>query len=38
VVYVTGGEHKLAAGAIAPCEIVASREYDLVGVAVGTSR
>jgi ribosomal protein S12 methylthiotransferase len=38
VVYVTGGEHKLAAGAIAPCEIVASREYDLVGVAVGSAR
>jgi len=38
VVYVTGQEHKLAAGAIAACEIVASREYDLIGVAVGKPR
>jgi ribosomal protein S12 methylthiotransferase len=36
VVYVTG--HKLAAGRIVPCEIVAASEYDLVGVAVGKPR
>jgi ribosomal protein S12 methylthiotransferase len=36
LVYVTG--HKLAAGRIVPCEIVASSEYDLVGVAVGKPR
>lgn len=35
VVYVTGGKSRLAAGAMVPCEIVATREYDLVGVAVG---
>ncbi len=33
VVYVTG--KKLKAGQIVPCEIVASSDYDLVGVAVG---
>ena len=32
-VYVTG--KKLKAGQIVPCEIVASSDYDLVGVAVG---
>ncbi len=36
VVYVTG--RKLQAGQIVPCEIVASSDYDLVGVAVGKAR
>ena len=36
VTYVTG--RKLAAGQIVPCEIVATSEYDLVGVAVGKPR
>jgi ribosomal protein S12 methylthiotransferase len=36
VVYVTG--EGLAAGRIVPCEIVGSREYDLIGVAVGQPR
>lgn len=35
-VYVTG--ENLVPGQIVPCEIVASREYDLVGVAVGAPR
>jgi ribosomal protein S12 methylthiotransferase len=35
-VYVTG--RKLKAGQIVPCEIVATSEYDLVAVAVGTPR
>jgi ribosomal protein S12 methylthiotransferase len=34
LVFVTGGKQKLAAGAIVPCEIVASQKYDLVGLAV----
>ncbi len=36
VVYVTG--ERLAAGKIVPCEIVATSEYDLVGVALGKGR
>jgi ribosomal protein S12 methylthiotransferase len=36
VVYVTG--KKLRPGEIVPCEIVASKGYDLVGVAVGRPR
>ena len=36
VVYVTG--EGLAPGEIVPCEIVATREYDLIGVAVGEPR
>ncbi len=36
VIYVTGGEEQLAVGNIVLCEIVASQEYDLVAVAVGT--
>ena len=36
VVYVTG--ENLAPGQIVPCEMVASREYDLIGVAVGPPR
>ncbi|MDZ4821580.1 MAG: 30S ribosomal protein S12 methylthiotransferase RimO [Planctomycetota bacterium] len=36
VVYVTG--KKLAVGQIVPCEIVATSDYDLVGVAVGNGR
>jgi ribosomal protein S12 methylthiotransferase len=35
LVFVTGGKQKLSAGAIVPCEIVASQKYDLVGLAVG---
>jgi ribosomal protein S12 methylthiotransferase len=38
VVYVTGGTHKLAAGRITPCEIVAVQDYDLVGAAVGKGK
>ncbi len=38
VVYVTGNKRKLSAGAITACEIVASQDYDLVGVAVGKPR
>jgi ribosomal protein S12 methylthiotransferase len=34
-VYVTGGTKKLAAGKITTCEIVATHDYDLIGVAVG---
>ena len=36
VVYVTG--ENLAPGQIVPCEIVASRGYDLIAAAVGNSR
>jgi ribosomal protein S12 methylthiotransferase len=36
VVYVTGA--RLATGQIVPCEIVTSREYDLVAAACGNSR
>jgi ribosomal protein S12 methylthiotransferase len=36
VVYVTG--EKLRPGKLVPCEIVATSEYDLVGVAVGKPR
>jgi ribosomal protein S12 methylthiotransferase len=36
VVYVTGAG--LRPGAIVPCEIVASREYDLVAAASGNAR
>jgi ribosomal protein S12 methylthiotransferase len=35
VVYVTGGKKRLAAGDIVHCEIVAVREYDLIGVVTG---
>ena len=35
LVYVTGDQQRLAAGQIVPCEIVATRDYDLVGFAVG---
>ncbi len=35
LVYVTGDRHPLKAGDIVPCEIVASKDYDLIGVAVG---
>jgi ribosomal protein S12 methylthiotransferase len=34
-VYVTGDRQRLAAGDIVSCEIVATQDYDLVGVAVG---
>jgi ribosomal protein S12 methylthiotransferase len=36
VVYVTG--KKLRSGQIVPCEVVASREYDLVAAALGRGR
>jgi len=36
VVYVTG--EGLAPGQIVPCEIVATRDYDLIGVSVGRPR
>jgi ribosomal protein S12 methylthiotransferase len=36
IIYVTG--KKLRPGQIVPCEIVASRDYDLVGAAVGKPR
>jgi len=36
VVYVTG--EGLAPGQIVPCEIVATRDYDLIGVAVAAPR
>jgi ribosomal protein S12 methylthiotransferase len=35
LVYVTGDRQPLKAGDIVPCEIVASKDYDLIGVAVG---
>ncbi len=35
VVYVTGGKKRLKAGDIVTCEIVDSKEYDLIGVALG---
>jgi len=35
LVYVTGGENQLAAGAITRCEIVASQDYDLIAAAIG---
>ena len=35
-VYVTG--ERLTPGRIVPCEIVAARDYDLIGVAVGPPR
>jgi ribosomal protein S12 methylthiotransferase len=38
LVYVTGQKQKLSAGTITDCEIVATQEYDLVGVAVGKPR
>lgn len=38
LVYVTGGKKRLAAGDIVTCEIVAAREYDLIGVATGKTR
>lgn len=33
-VFVTGGEVKLYPGKIVPCEIVATQDYDLIGVAM----
>lgn len=36
-VYVTGGKKRLAPGDLVTCEIVASQDYDLVGVVVGKS-
>jgi ribosomal protein S12 methylthiotransferase len=38
LVFVTGDKHKLRAGDIVPAEIVASQEYDLIGVAAGKAR
>ena len=37
VVYVTGGRKRLAVGDIVTCEIVAARDYDLIGVAMHRS-
>jgi ribosomal protein S12 methylthiotransferase len=38
LVFVTGDRHKLRAGEIVPVEVVATQEYDLVGVAAGKPR
>lgn len=38
LVFVTGDKQKLRLGDIVPTEIVASQEYDLVGVAAGKGR
>jgi ribosomal protein S12 methylthiotransferase len=38
LVFVTGDKQKLKAGDIVPVEIVATQEYDLVGVAAGKVR
>ena len=38
LVFVTGDKQKLKAGDIVPVEIVATQDYDLVGVAAGHSR
>jgi ribosomal protein S12 methylthiotransferase len=38
LVFVTADQHKLRAGDIVPVEIVATQEYDLVGVAAGKPR
>jgi ribosomal protein S12 methylthiotransferase len=38
LVFVTGDRQKLRAGDIVPVEVVASQEYDLVGVAAGKPR
>jgi ribosomal protein S12 methylthiotransferase len=38
LVFVTGDRQRLKAGDIVPAEIVASQEYDLVGVAAGKPR
>jgi ribosomal protein S12 methylthiotransferase len=38
LVFVTADQHKLRAGDIVPVEIVATQEYDLVGVAAGRPR
>ncbi len=38
LVFVTGDRHKLRAGDIVPVEIVATREYDLIGFAAGGPR
>jgi len=38
LVFVTGDQHRLRAGDIVPVEIVATQEYDLIGVAAGKPR
>ncbi len=38
VVYVTEQAEPLSPGRIVPCEVVGSRDYDLIAVAVGPSR
>ena len=38
VVFVTGGNTKLAAGTIISCEIAATSDYDLAGIAAGKAR
>ena len=36
LIFVTeNGQHRLAAGQMTNCEIVAAQQYDLVGVATG---
>lgn len=37
-VFVTGDQFPLSVGAIVPCEVVATQEYDLVAVAIGPAR
>jgi len=38
IVYVTGGRHRIQTGALVPCEIVTTRDYDLIGLATGKGR
>jgi ribosomal protein S12 methylthiotransferase len=38
LVFVTGDRQKLKVGQIVPVQIVATQEYDLVGVAIGKPR
>ena len=35
LVYVTGSKWPLRTGLLTPCEVVATKDYDLIGVAVG---
>jgi ribosomal protein S12 methylthiotransferase len=38
LIFVTGDRHRLQAGDIVPVEIVATQDYDLIGVAAGNPR
>jgi ribosomal protein S12 methylthiotransferase len=38
IVYVTGGRHRLRTGALVPCDIVTTRDYDLIGLATSKGR